>query len=105
MAIKTSPSATGYGVHVLYEPMLCHLEQEIMYQIAKQVADKFLIDHYQEIAEKISQEAIATLSVAEAGAKIRETLEKKIPDKILEVVSEKTKIFQRGIFGGMTRIG
>jgi hypothetical protein len=61
--------------------------RELAYQFAKQ----YLADHYQEIVALIDQKAIATLSVAEAAAAVRETLEKKMPDKILEI----TKVTRR----------
>jgi hypothetical protein len=31
-------------------------------------------------------------------------LHKKLPDKILEVVRTEREVYQRGVFGGMTRI-
>lgn len=74
----------------------------LLRELARAFADRYLADHYQELVALIEPKAIATLAVAEAAAKIRETLEKKIPDKVLEVVRKET--WQRGIFGGMTRI-
>ncbi len=45
------------------------------------------------------------MAVAEAGAAVNETLHKKMPDKILEIVREADPVvLQRGIFGGLTRL-
>lgn len=77
----------------------------ILSAIAVRVAEKYVAEHYQDIAELISQDAIATLSVAESAAKIRETLEKKMPDRVMEVVRTDREVWQRGLLGGMRRIG
>lgn len=78
----------------------------ILREIAQQVAEKWVAENYQKVAALISPEAVATLTAAEAAARIRETLEKKIPDKVLEVVrtEKETEVWQRGVFGGMSRI-
>lgn len=76
----------------------------IMRDICRQVAERYVAENYQDIIKLVSPEAIATLSAAEAAAKIRETLEKKIPDKIMEVERTRTEIYQRGILGGIKRI-
>ena len=82
-----------------------HGPEVIFHKIASLVAEKYVAEHYQDIAALISPEAIATLSAAEAAAKIRETLEKKIPDKILEITKTNHEVWQRGLLGGMRRIG
>ncbi len=85
--------------------LLNHLTPEmILREIVRLVAEKYVAEHFQEIAALISQDAIATMAVAECGAKIRETLEKKIPDKVLHTVTTEREVWQRGILGGMTRI-
>jgi hypothetical protein len=43
------------------------------------------------------------LVVAEAGAGIRDAIYKKFPDKIVEV--HKREFYQRGLLGGLRRIG
>lgn len=74
----------------------------IMRDICHQIAERYVAENYQDIVKLISPDAIATLTAAEAAAKIRETLEKKIPDKVQEVV--RTQVLQRGILGGLKRI-
>lgn len=81
-----------------------HGPEYIFQKIAGLVAEKYVAEHYQDIAALISPEAIATLSAAEAAAKIRETLEKKIPDKILQITKTDREVWQRGLLGGLRRI-
>lgn len=76
----------------------------ILREIAEKVAARFVAEHYVEIASHLDPQAIANLSIAEGAAKIQETLSKKLPDKIMEVVRTETQVFQRGIFGGITRL-
>ena len=75
------------------------LSGDIYAQVSRIIAEEYVREHYQEIIKHIDQKAIATLSVAEAAAAIRVTLEKKMPDKILEVVKTKSIIIQKSIFG------
>lgn len=76
----------------------------VVREVCQLIAERYVTEHYQEIAALLSQDAIATLSVAESAAKIRETLEKKIPDRVMEIVKTKTEVYQRGILGGLKRI-
>ncbi len=76
----------------------------IVHLIADRVAEQYVAEHYQEIVSKIDQQAIATLSVAESGAKIREALEKDIVGRTERIVETKREVYQRGIFGGTKRI-
>lgn len=76
--------------------------QYIMREICSAIAERFVAEHYEEIAAKIDPQAIANISVAEAGVKIREALEKDIPGRIAEKVTR--EVYQRGIFGGLKRV-
>ena len=78
--------------------------EQIHKQVAHEIAEECVSKYLPQIMEKISPEAIANMSIAEAGAMINETLHKKLPDKVLTVEKTKEKIFQKGIFGGMKRI-
>ena len=80
------------------------LPQEIIREVSKVIADYIIEKHFDEILQKISPEAIANMSIAEAGAKINETLNKKMPDKILEIEKTRTEVYQRGLLGGFKRI-
>lgn len=73
-------------------------------EIAQQIATRYVAENFDRIMATISPEAIANLSIAEAAAAIRVTLEKKIPDKILEITKTHTEVYQRGILGGMKRV-
>lgn len=104
--VTTQPIASG-GLVVaakFSDIASSHMPEVIFREAARLIAERYVAEHYQEIAALISQDALATLSVAEAAAKVRETLEKKIPDKIMEVTRTRTEVYQRGILGGMTRI-
>jgi len=106
MIVKECYSATDDSVILRFSEILSRepAYNAILSEIARLVAERFVADHYQEIIAEMDMKAIATLSVAEAAAKIRETLEKKLPDKILEVQTKKTEVYQRGIFGGLRRV-
>ena len=74
--------------------------------IAEHIAAEFVEKHGSEIAAKLSPDAIANMTIAAAGAKVNETLNKKMPDKILEIEREvhKSSVYQRGLFGGLKRL-
>ncbi len=84
------------------ELMERNLFEAVLRRVADKIADAYIAEHYQEIVAAIRPEAIATLAVAESGAKIRESLEKNIPGQVREIV--KKEVYQRGVFGGTRRI-
>lgn len=49
-------------------------ESRIMDEICSRIAEKFVADHYAEIAAKLDSQAIANLSIADAGKKIAEAI-------------------------------
>jgi hypothetical protein len=69
--------------------------------ICDRVAEKYVEEHYIEIAAKLDQNAIANLAIAEASKKIAEEIQRK-PNIVHEV---ETQIFERGIFGRTRRVG
>jgi hypothetical protein len=77
---------------------------EIIGRMAQLIAERYVAENYQEIVKHITPEAVATLSAAESAVKIRESLEKNIPSRILEIEKTRTEVWQRGILGGMTRL-
>lgn len=96
-----------YRVSVTKEDELCMVEpirQRIVELVAYQIAQDILQNNYAEIIGKISPEAIANMAIAEAGAAINETLNKKLPDKIIEIHKTDTQVYQRGLLGGLNRI-
>lgn len=99
------------GVHVgvklnLDQMANSYFPEMFLREAAKAVADRYVAEHYQEIVALIDQKAIATLSVAEGAAAIRESLEKDIPHRVETIVRENTKreVYQRGLLGGLKRI-
>mgnify|MGYP007044001683 CR=1 FL=1 len=83
-----------------------HMQELILRETARHVADHIIAHHLPEILEKISPDAIANMSIAEAGAAVNETLHKKMPDKILEIERRSSPhIYKKGIFGGLKRMG
>ena len=72
--------------------------------MAQLIAERYVADNYQEIIKHITPEAVATLTAAESAAKIRESLEKNIPSRVLEIEKTRTEVWQRGVLGGMSRI-
>lgn len=78
--------------------------EAVMSQICKQVAERYVAENFQEIVKNISPEAIGNLTVAECAAKIRETLENKIPDRVMQIETTRREVYQRGVLGGVRRI-
>src|SRR2546429_99451 len=68
--------------------------------VCRVIADRYVQEHYAEIAAKLDQNAIANLSIAEASKKIAEEIQRR-PNIVREV---KTQMYQRGIFGGLRRV-
>lgn len=76
----------------------------VIEMVAEQMAKDILENNYNEIISKISPEAIANMSIAEAGVAINETLHKKLPDKVLEIEKITTQVYKKGLLGGLKRI-
>lgn len=78
-----------------------HMAHEVLSRVAQAIADRFVEEHYIEIAAKLDQNAIANLAIAEASKKIAEEIERHPT-----VIHEKgdTQVYQRGILGGVRRI-
>lgn len=84
----------------LGQKMLC----EAFRIAAEKIADKIVEERFAEIAAKMDPTAIANLSISEAAVKINETLQKKLPDRVDRIVERPTKVYQRGIFGGIRKL-
>lgn len=80
--------------------------RETVDKVSTHIANHIIEQYGAEIMAKISPEAIANMTIAAAGAKINETLNKKMPDKILEVerIVHEPAVLQRGILGGLKRV-
>lgn len=78
--------------------------EAVLVNVSEKIADELIKHHLPEILEKISVEALANMTIAQAGAEINKTLKEKIPDKILHVETEKATVYQKGIFGGLKKI-
>ena len=82
--------------------MVKAIERQVIREVAAKVAERYITEHYAEIIAKMDPQAMANLSIAEGAAAIRETLEKKFPDRVehhhhKEVVHVPVR---RGFFGG-----
>jgi hypothetical protein len=106
---ESNPHENGwvYNVYVAQEECIMlenSIKIKIVELVAKQISDDILVNNYNEIMSRISPEAIANMAIAEAGAAVNETLHKKLPDKIVEIHTDDTKVYQRGLLGGVKRI-
>lgn len=64
------------NMSIRYDDMIgAGLPNAILAAIATRIAERFVDDHYQEIAALVDQKAIATLTVAEAARHVRDSLE------------------------------
>lgn len=75
----------------------------LLVEILRAIAQRFVEEHYAEIAAKLDQQAIANLAIAEAAKKIAEEIQRQ--PNIVHEVEHHTAVYQRGIFGGMRRVG
>ena len=75
----------------------------VLKKIAETVAEKFVEEHYAEIAAKLDQNAIANLAIAEASKKIAEEIQRR--PNIVREVEHHTAVYQRGLLGGLRRVG
>jgi hypothetical protein len=87
------------------EVMAQAMPELILREAARLIAERLVAEKYQEIVALIDSQAIANLTVAEAAVAINKTLKEKIPDKIVEIERTKREVYQRGVFGGLQRIG
>ncbi len=86
------------------EVFIRELPQEIVRCIASSIAEEWVKQNFSKVAALIDPQAVANLSIAEAASRIRETLSAKLPDKIMEVHTSETQVFQQGLLGGLKRI-
>lgn len=80
------------------------LGEQVLRLAAEKIADEWVKQHGAEVMALIRPEAIASMTMAEAADTVNETLHKKLPDKVLEVVRTEREVWQRGVFGGLRRI-
>ncbi len=87
VTFKTSPVTDSRSTIIMAEfdnQMMFNRAMEIalVREIVRGVAEKYIEANYQSIVARSSQDAIATLTVAEVAAKLRETLERDIASRI-----------------------
>lgn len=80
------------------------LPEKIIEEASKALADYIIQHHMNDILEKISPDAIANMAIAHAGAKINETLNKKLPDRVDTIRETKHEVWKTGVLGGLKRI-
>lgn len=73
----------------------------IVQEIVRLTAERYVQENYPELISKLDQQAIANLVIAESGKKIAEEIRLTPPPPRVE---RETKVYQRGILGGLTRI-
>jgi len=78
------------------------IEWELIHEIVRQVATKYVEENYQKLASLLDQQAIANLAIADAGKKIAEEIRSK--PTVLHDKEVRTEVYQRGIFGGMRKL-
>ena len=109
MKITTHQSpGKGYGdqefIISAHLPLEEVLSVALLHEAIKQIAARYVEEHYQEIAALLDPQALANLTVAEAAAQVNKTLREKLPDKILEVERTTREVYQRGLLGGLKKL-
>lgn len=108
MSIKITtygPSVTGdRSIMATFPQMTADrmMTIEIVREIARAIAERYVDEHYQEIVALIDQNALANLAVANSAKKVAEEIRGK-PTVIREdrLVRE---VYQCGVLGGYKRI-
>jgi phage tail protein X len=73
-------------------------------EMSKALTDYLMKNHFSELMALIDMQAVANMAIAQTGAAINETLQKKMPDVVQTIVEKEIEIYQRGVFGGIKRI-
>ena len=95
-----SDGSTTLAVKIPAAMFVSCLENQLICEITRAIAEKFVEENYAEIVSKLDQTAIANLSIAEASKKIAE----EIHTRPVVIHDTKKEVYQRGILGGITRI-
>jgi len=97
-----------YETFVSKEDMVFNLPMAIWERVIQQVSEQMSVEIVktkgQEIIALIDPQAVANMTIAESAAAINETLHKKMPDKILEIIKTERETIERGFFGGIKSI-
>lgn len=103
--IKVSSSmhvAGGMQIAATIQDSMANVMPEvIMDRVASLIAERYVAEHYAEIAARLDQNAIANLAIADAGKKIAEEIRTK---PIVVQGPREVEIYERGIFGGTRRV-
>jgi len=58
-------------------------QEQFRLEVCRIAAEKYVKENYNEIIKGIDPVAISNMTIAQAGAKVNETLNKKMPDKVI----------------------
>lgn len=90
------------GVEAMMTTFPTDVYREAVKEAAHVIAELVIAEHQEKIIAKIDQQAIANLVIAEAGNSIKNMLDKKLPDRVDQIVEK--QVYQRGFLGGVRRI-
>lgn len=51
-----------------------YMGRDLLHEVIRQIAERYVSEHYTELVSKLDQQAIANLAVAESGRKIAEEI-------------------------------
>jgi hypothetical protein len=77
--------------------------EEILAEIVRQVATRWVEENFAKVAAHIDPQAVANLSIAAAGAAVNRTLQERLPVPAAQPPSDTVNniaLPKRGIFGG-----
>ena len=100
----SDPTSLRQTICASFEPTIAReMAEGILREILEQIATRYVEEHYVELAAKLDQNAIATLAVAAASKQVAEAIT--VKPTVLHDTRTETKIFQRGLLGGIKRVG
>lgn len=77
------------------------IAERVVEKVATAVSDYIIHNHFQEIIKGIDIQAISNIAVAEAGAKINETLSRKLPDKVMVIEKTRERLSRLDLLRGL----
>lgn len=103
---SSDPRTGRFSVMMAFEnrAFSSELLQQAFRQAVELIAARWAAEHYADVAAHLDPRAVANLAVASAGAAINQTLQKKLPDKVVEILRTEREVWERQPDGSSIRV-
>jgi hypothetical protein len=106
VAIDISMSSSPHfrkTIHATFDDQLSQQAMvHLMEEIVRQISERYVKENYASIVSNLDPVAISNLSIAEAGKHIAQQIAAR--PIVLHDKETRTKVFERGFFGGTRRV-